>query len=1591
MTTTTRDFISAVLPSGVVDQILGFKGWPTPGWPFTVLQGTLVSTSLAAFIYFVKRMSERKLLPPKGVSRDHQSIEVKGEPGVYKSALVSEKEGKWIETFSPEVTTVYEAFQHGLKKNGPNQQCLGWRESKSAAYKWHSYSDIDIMAKNIGSALVSKLGVNPANTSHVGIYSVNCPEWFITALGCAQHSIVVVPLYDTLGAEAASFIVQQTEINVILVDNLDKVDKLLSSKSSLPTLNHIIVIQEYEISKELESKASELGVHIHTFADLEKAGECIDTPLHLPNKEDNYIICYTSGTTGQPKGVELSHKNIISNVAAFIRIIEKFIPQFITEHHTIISFLPMSHMYEMVNHTVCISMGFRIGYFRGKIAELTHDLKALKPTIFPVVPRLLSRFYDLIQKNVHSAGPIAKQIFHLAYSRKLAQLKRYSVKKNTIWDKLVFKKIQDQMGGNVKFMITGSAPISAEVLEMCRVALGAIILEGYGQTECNAMSTLSMVGDYVGGHVGAPVPCNVIKLVDVPELNYYAKDNTGEILIKGPNVTKGYYKNPEKTAELFTKDGYLQTGDIGRMLPNGTLQVIDRKKNIFKLAQGEYIQLEKLICVYQRCDSVQQVFVDGNSLESYLVAIVVPDPEVIKPWFKENVDAKVSDFETICKHPKTLEHIQSELDDAAKESKFNSIEKIKALHLDHVPFSVENDLLTPTLKAKTPQLRKHYADVMVQLYKTTNAKLAAGNNFLDKLGIWGTSGVKSGPPLISALARSETQLFNLTKQAEVDMFPYTEESHFSPIFLHSVLPEVTSTLQSTYAEVDSAVEPCPDLTQAPFNLSIRSLGRQIYYLKSEKLNASSDFSSLAPSSRVLHQLKNGLILTDGEATHCLRLKLRNGQNWKAGIRTALRKTHSEGNWGLLALQILSNGNTKFSIINCNAPTTEVTISNIETSIWLVPLKKIITDAKLTTISSGNVEGSAEDGSIAKKKIVKRVVKKKVKDTSPEVISEIKEDVTSVAYVVRMGSSPAKDGVSIGTDKDSSVSSNESPDKDVPTRKNNLSNSTKTSGFSSFDEKDPASKESSDDNGPSIVPTEPSPKKSDYTSVMNTNALMAEIYTKRSPSPSNNMVIEKSQKIQYIEQKAVSPVRRSSPPKSMSPPVNQSNDKSMSPPAKEKSSSPENTMSTVSSAILSEMSPAPSPHLTLDDLKSKLDSLSTSLSKEPTPPRNFANRSDKEETPTSPTSLLFSSAKSSLDGDYTHRLNDMSLNTKRNIAMSPMDYDRAFTASSSSLMSGFGSVTGSLLPSRFLNKDLSTSSSSTTITARSINGRCGSSSNLGARSSFDTHLSNAFKKMESPKLGTVSETLSSPNTLVRGMPQISVVGLQLILKTFSYKQIGNLRQVHPHWDELCGQLLNSGYYELINKADKLLSECQRRVHNEDYLSNPIRILTNLQMYVLNCVDVLRAPMDEGILCFPYGEILDKSFIVLEKVMQMVKKQIDPETPISVVRLTELARKAQNHFKEVVEDEVERRMGESQRLTTQQRLQRIDSFLIETTVEKLQKQTVQSRDEMSWEMEQLKSQNVSLKKDNREMKAQLMRFEGRVEALERKFKTVARLLQ
>ncbi|KAF2550605.1 hypothetical protein F2Q68_00036650 [Brassica cretica] len=583
----------------------------------------------------------------------------------------------------PEIGTLHDNFVHAVETY-PDNKYLGTRarpDGTIGEYTWMTYAETASARQAIGSGLLYN-GIN--HGACVGLYFINRPEWLVVDHACAAYSFISVPLYDTLGPDAVKFIVDHATLQAIFCVP-QTLNTLLSFLSEIPTIRLVVVVGGAD--ENLPSLPPGSGVKIVSYQKLLSQGRSSVHPFSPPKPEDIATICYTSGTTGTPKGAMLSHENLISNVAGSSLSIN-FLPDDIY-----ISYLPLAHIYERSNQIMGVYGGVSIGFYQGDIMKLMDDLAVLRPTVFCSVPRLYNRVYDGITSAVKSSGVTKRRLFQLAYnSKKKAILNGRSP--SPLWDKLVFNKIKEKLGGRVRFMGSGASPLSPDVMDFLRVCFGCSVREGYGMTETSCVISSMDEGDNLSGHVGSPNPACEVKLVDVPEMNYTSEDQPyprGEICVRGPIIFKGYYKDEEQTKEIMDEDGWLHTGDIGLWLPGGRLKIVD-------------------------------------SFNSSLVAIVAVDPDVMKDWAASE-DIKYENLGQLCKDPKVRKAVLAEMDIVGREAQLRGFEFARAVTLVPEPFTLENGLLTPTFKVKRPQAKAYFAEAISKMY----AEIAAWDPMPSKL------------------------------------------------------------------------------------------------------------------------------------------------------------------------------------------------------------------------------------------------------------------------------------------------------------------------------------------------------------------------------------------------------------------------------------------------------------------------------------------------------------------------------------------------------------------------------------------------------------------------------------------------------------------------------------------------------------------------------------------------------------------------------------------------------------------------------------------------------------------------------------------
>lgn len=497
--------------------------------------------------------------------------------------------------------------------------------------------------------------------------------------------------------------------------SLPHIPDLLKLAPRLPTLKLIISVDPLDagepegLSKAalLKSMASEAGIEIFSMPEVEALGLRSGRPMRPPAKEDVTTINYTSGTTGVPKGVVLTHANMVAAISSART------TGFLSHKDVHISYLPLAHIYGRMADWAATSLGASVGYFHGDIVGLVDDMKLLRPTGLFSVPRLYNKFNSAIR-----AATVEGDGFRGALSRRAVQTKIASMRlppgratnRHALYDRIWSPKVRKAVGlDRAVSMVSGSAMLDPEVHLFLRAAFGINFVQGWGMTETGAVGSVQMRDDYSVGNIGSPQPGCEFCIESVPDLEYTVEDKPnprGELLVRGPLVFREYYKNPEETARsLEAETGWFHTGDIVEVDDMGRFRIIDRKKNVLKLAQGEYVSPERIENVYLGSTTLlASAFVHGDPIEACLVAVLGVEPEHFAPFASKVLsDGKTpiapTDKEALqaaLKDPRLRAATLRIMDGIAKKHKFNGFERVRNIHLAVEPFTVDNDLLTPT-------------------------------------------------------------------------------------------------------------------------------------------------------------------------------------------------------------------------------------------------------------------------------------------------------------------------------------------------------------------------------------------------------------------------------------------------------------------------------------------------------------------------------------------------------------------------------------------------------------------------------------------------------------------------------------------------------------------------------------------------------------------------------------------------------------------------------------------------------------------------------------------------------------------------------
>lgn len=664
----------------------------------------------------------------------------------------------------PSVNTLWSAFEYSFN-NFPNKNFLGSRkydnENKLSDYQWITYSEGKKIISNFASGLISLDLIKEKEFPHkennltqyrsvqdkfkfFGIYSKNCEEWVIADFACHLIGATVVTFYDTLGDSTISYILNQTKLNTLLmeIENLPKILKLADSSNSLGELNTIILITKKKLNKEeneLIERSKKLDLNILLYSDIiDRGKENIHSFTPTPSKPDTIAtICYTSGTTGTPKGAMLSNSAIIADTAAMIYSDAK-----LTENDIHLSYLPLAHVFERVFMTAILIKSGAVGFYQGSPLKVTEDAQILKPTVFIGVPRVFQRVTEKIKEKINNSNFISRNLALKAIRDKTYYCEKYGILTHSVYDNLVFKKMKSALGGNVRLFGSGSAPLSKEIQTFMKICFSCPLIQGYGATENCAAATFISPFELETESVGGVICSIEMKLIDVPEMKYFTNNskNTnnngsflpkGEILLRGPPLFSGYFQDTDNTNNSVDKEGWLHTGDIGIINPNMSLKIIDRRKNIFKLSIGEYIAPEKIENILVNNDYISQVYIYGDSMESSIVALIIPNfscsiskIKTLNINLKEKIEFNIeelveTDFTRLNKIYNTntfKEFILKEIDNYSRTHGLKGFEIVKNSFILAEPFSVENGLLTPSMKIKRQDVKEKYIKEFNELY-----------------------------------------------------------------------------------------------------------------------------------------------------------------------------------------------------------------------------------------------------------------------------------------------------------------------------------------------------------------------------------------------------------------------------------------------------------------------------------------------------------------------------------------------------------------------------------------------------------------------------------------------------------------------------------------------------------------------------------------------------------------------------------------------------------------------------------------------------------------------------------------------------------
>jgi long-chain acyl-CoA synthetase len=601
---------------------------------------------------------------------------------------------KRIPLNTKEPTTLVEVFEYVARVH-PRSDTLNYKRDG----RWIAISSDEMLgrARHIAAGLYS-LGVRRGD--RVAILSESRADWTLTDAGCLFATAIDVPIYPTLTPPQVRYILKDSGARVLVLQNEAKFLQVREILADCPAIEHLILFEKPsgEVARAL------------SLAELEARGQAIEEAqpgliskaAHLIKPDELATIIYTSGTTGEPKGVMLTHSNLVSNL------IDSSGHLSFARDDSALSVLPLSHVLERVAMYMYLYHGMAV-YFGESLETIGPNLREVKPTIFVGVPRIFEKIFARVKEKTAEKGRLNVAILNWAFtvgkkharlSTRHQQIPGWLELKRKLADKLIFSKMRTALGGRIRLLVSGGAALPVE-LGYVYIGAGLPIVQGYGLTETSPVITTGVLEDNRVGTVGKPIRNVAVRIA-----------SDGEIETRGPNVMRGYYNKPEETRAVFTGDGWFKTGDIGTLDADGFLRITDRKKELFKTSGGKYVAPQPIEQMIKGSRFVNQVVLIGNG-RKFPAALVVPDWERVESYAQLK-GIKANGHAELCKHPRIIDLFERQI--AGLTTELAQYERVKKVALLENEFTIEGGELTPTLKVKRRVIDEKYRDVIDALY-----------------------------------------------------------------------------------------------------------------------------------------------------------------------------------------------------------------------------------------------------------------------------------------------------------------------------------------------------------------------------------------------------------------------------------------------------------------------------------------------------------------------------------------------------------------------------------------------------------------------------------------------------------------------------------------------------------------------------------------------------------------------------------------------------------------------------------------------------------------------------------------------------------